>query len=66
MLANSEPHFLRSSILPFELRYSNNSNACYKKHTHQEFSIGVVDSGISEYFNQNKKTNDIPWFYGNC
>ncbi|MUL10144.1 helix-turn-helix domain-containing protein [Aliivibrio fischeri] len=55
MLANSEPHFLRSSILPFELRYSNNSNACYKKHTHREFSIGVVDSGISEYFNQNKK-----------
>lgn len=54
-LANSEPHFLRSSVLPFELRYSDNSNACYKKHTHPEFSIGVVDSGISEYVNQNIK-----------
>ncbi len=32
-----------------------NSNACYKKHTQPEFSIGVVDSGISEYVNQNIK-----------
>lgn len=55
ILANSKTHFLRPSILPFELRYSNDSNACYKKHSHPEFSIGVVDSGISEYMNQNSK-----------
>ena len=59
-LANSNPHFLRSSVLPFELRYSDNSNACYKKHTHPEFSIGVVDSGISEYVNQNIKQTIRP------
>ena len=59
-LANSNPHFLRSSVLPFELRYSDNSNACYKKHTHSEFSIGVVDSGISEYVNQNIKQTIQP------
>ncbi len=55
ILANSKTHFLRSSVLPFELRYSGNSNACYKKHSHREFSIGVVDSGVSEYINQNSK-----------
>ena len=55
ILANSQTHFLRSSVLPFELRYSDNSNACYKKHSHPEFSIGVVDSGVSEYINQNLK-----------
>ncbi len=54
-MTNSETHFLRPPILPFELRYSNNSNACYKKHSHPEFSIGVVDSGVSEYINQNSK-----------
>ncbi len=55
ILANSKTHFLRSSFLPFELRYSNNSNACYKKHAHPEFSIGVVDSGVSDYINQHSK-----------
>ncbi|OEF27738.1 AraC family transcriptional regulator [Vibrio rumoiensis] len=49
----SKQKFFRSSHVPIELRYSSASHACYKKHTHDEFSIGVVDSGVSEYFNQN-------------
>ncbi|WP_228200537.1 hypothetical protein [Arcobacter peruensis] len=40
--------------LPFlELRYSN-SNAHYKKHFHDTFSIGVNKKGTSIYQNRNK------------
>lgn len=41
--------------LPFlELRYSN-SNAHFKKHFHDTFSLGVNKRGISIYTNKNKK-----------
>ncbi|BET95855.1 AraC family transcriptional regulator [Xenorhabdus taiwanensis] len=45
--------FYRSSAVPIELRSSKNSKACYGKHTHEEFSIGAVDCGYSDYFNSN-------------
>ncbi|MGX9522668.1 AraC family transcriptional regulator [Vibrio mediterranei] len=45
--------FWRSNVIPIELRCSTNSNACYGKHTHEEFSVGSVDCGQSNYFNNN-------------
>ncbi|WP_092508026.1 AraC family transcriptional regulator [Xenorhabdus mauleonii] len=49
----SKPQFYRSSAVPIELRSSESSKACYGKHTHEEFSIGSVESGYSDYFNGN-------------
>ncbi|MDW6004675.1 AraC family transcriptional regulator [Vibrio mangrovi] len=49
----SKPSFFRSDVVPIELRSSKESKACYGKHTHEEFSIGAVDSGLSDYFNSN-------------
>lgn len=45
--------FYRPNSVPLELRCSKDSYACYGKHTHEEFSVGVVDSGQSDYFNNN-------------
>lgn len=50
-----KPLFYRSKAVPIELRSATGSNACYGKHTHQEFSIGSVDAGQSLYFNANKE-----------
>lgn len=49
----AKQQFYRSNIIPIELRCSTHSNACYGKHTHEEFSVGSVDSGQSDYFNNN-------------
>lgn len=48
-----KPQFYRSGAVPIELRCSTGTNACYGKHTHEEFSIGSVDGGNSVYFNNN-------------
>ena len=45
--------FYRSSAVPIEIRMSQNSQACYGKHAHKEFSIGAVDCGCSYYLNRN-------------
>ncbi|PHM52798.1 AraC family transcriptional regulator [Xenorhabdus sp. KK7.4] len=47
--------FYHSDTVPIELRSSENSKACYGKHTHEEFSIGAIDCGHSDYFNSNIK-----------
>lgn len=49
----TKQQFYRSNVTPIELRCSTHSNACYGKHTHEEFSVGSVDSGQSDYFNNN-------------
>ncbi len=49
----AKPQFYRTNIIPVELRCSTDSNACYGKHTHEEFSVGSVDNGCSNYFNSN-------------
>jgi AraC-like DNA-binding protein len=33
----------------WELRISSNSNDCYRPHTHDEYSIGIVDAGWTTY-----------------
>lgn len=42
--------FVRLPILPqFEARYAANCKVCHRKHTHYEYSIGLVDSGKTKY-----------------
>jgi hypothetical protein len=42
------PHFWRPPALPFlEGRRATGSLSCYAPHTHDSFSIGVVDAGHS-------------------
>ncbi len=46
------PYFRRSGLLPqVEMRRAQQSAACYHTHTHDEFSLGVVDSGTAMYRN---------------
>ena len=40
--------FRRSAVLPqVEMRRANHSLACYHTHTHDEFSVGVIDAGAA-------------------
>lgn len=40
--------FRRSAVLPqVEMRRANHSLACYHTHTHDEFSVGVIDVGAA-------------------
>ena len=40
--------FRRSALLPqVEMRRANHSLACYHTHTHDEFSVGVIDAGAA-------------------
>lgn len=42
--------FARHPHLPMvELRTANNSSACYWTHTHEEYSIGIIDAGQAQY-----------------
>ncbi|RRJ86203.1 AraC family transcriptional regulator [Gulosibacter macacae] len=42
--------FARSTALPyFEARRSCQTNTCYRPHTHDAFSVGVVDEGVSVF-----------------
>lgn len=51
-MTKSKPYFHKpSSISQVVARSATDSEACYKKHTHEELSIGVITSGVSEYFN---------------
>jgi hypothetical protein len=40
--------FVRSAALPhLEARRSSQENSCYRPHTHDTFSLGVIDTGSS-------------------
>jgi AraC-like DNA-binding protein len=44
---------VRLSFLPqFEARYAANCKVCHRKHTHSEYSIGLVDAGKTRYSNK--------------
>ena len=46
-------YFRRSALLPHvELRRADHSSACYHTHTHDEFSVGVIDAGLAAYRNR--------------
>ncbi|CAN5391513.1 AraC family transcriptional regulator [soil metagenome] len=47
-------YFRRSGPLPHvEMRRADRSCACYQTHTHDEFSVGVVDAGRATHRNRN-------------
>lgn len=41
--------FCRSGLAHVELRQANQSAACYQAHSHDEFSLGVIDQGSARY-----------------
>jgi AraC-like DNA-binding protein len=48
--------FKKSEVLPFvEIRQASLSTACYHAHSHDEFSFGVIDSGIADYHNLSQR-----------
>ena len=48
-------HFYRDKALPFfELKMCNTSELSYKKHAHEEYSIGIVDYGTSRFWYDGK------------
>lgn len=51
----SEIEFYRDNDLPFfELKSCNTSALSYKKHAHEEYSIGIVDQGKSRFWYEGK------------
>jgi len=49
-------YFRRSTLLPHvEWRRADQSSACYHTHTHDEFSVGVIDAGNATYRNRQHK-----------
>ncbi|MCB6182655.1 AraC family transcriptional regulator [Leeia sp. TBRC 13508] len=53
LLTPSEHNFRQSAALPFvDIRVTRDSAACFQKHTHDEFSFGVIDSGRAAYTSQ--------------
>ena len=49
--------FLKTSpALPYvEMRSASHSSACYRAHSHDEFSFGVIDRGRADYHNRQHK-----------
>ncbi|SDP88313.1 AraC-type DNA-binding protein [Rhodoferax sp. OV413] len=48
--------FQRSRRLPHvEMRQAGHAAACYQPHTHDEFSVGVVDAGSAVYRNRHRQ-----------
>ncbi|MBW3696962.1 AraC family transcriptional regulator [Vibrio sp. T187] len=44
--------FKQSTLLPqIEIRIADRSNACYDAHSHDEFSFGIIESGVAQYTN---------------
>lgn len=49
-------YFRRSAVLPHvEMRRADRSSACYQTHTHDEFSLGVIDAGAATYRNRHQQ-----------
>jgi AraC-type DNA-binding domain-containing proteins len=53
--------FYRDKDLPFfELKICNTSELSYKKHAHEEYSIGIVEQGISSFWYDGKVDEIYP------
>jgi AraC-like DNA-binding protein len=56
MFQDSSLYFRRSALLPHvEMRRADRSSACYQTHTHDEFSLGVIDAGSATYRNRQRQ-----------
>lgn len=45
-----QQYFVKSPVAPIEARSSQGSRACYERHTHKEYSIGIIEAGKAEFF----------------
>jgi len=53
--------FYRDADLPFfELKLCDADRLCYKKHSHEEYSLGVVETGSSSFWYEGKTTRVNP------
>lgn len=53
--------FYRDADLPFfELKLCDANRLCYKKHSHEEYSLGIVDNGSSSFWHEGKITEVNP------
>ncbi|WP_346353757.1 AraC family transcriptional regulator [Azotosporobacter soli] len=53
----NEVNFYRDAQLPFEIKINNKSDALsYKKHAHEEYSLGLVNQGASSFWCQGRYT----------
>ncbi|HML32991.1 AraC family transcriptional regulator [Sporomusa sphaeroides] len=53
--------FYRDADLPFfELKLCDASYLCYKKHSHEEYSLGIVEHGKSSFWCEGKVTEVSP------
>ncbi|GAB3117238.1 AraC family transcriptional regulator [Novispirillum itersonii] len=51
-----ETHLQRSASLPaFELRKVRGAPVCFRPHSHDELSAGIIDSGLSTYLNRRQQ-----------
>lgn len=56
MPLTTETYFHRSKLLPHvEMRRANQSAACYHTHSHDEYSVGVIDAGTASYRNRQQQ-----------
>ena len=56
MTQETSIYFRRSAQLPHvEWRRADHSSACYHTHTHDEFSVGVIDAGTAIYRNRQQE-----------
>ena len=61
MTKTATVHLTKSATLDFvEMRSASHSSSCYRTHTHDEFSFGVVDLGTAEYKNQRQTYKITP------
>ena len=47
---DKQQFFFNCPCVPIEVRSSIDSVACYGKHTHEQFSLGIIESGEAEFF----------------
>lgn len=51
-----ETHLQRSASLPaIEIRQVRGAPVCFRPHSHDELSVGIIDGGISSYINRRQK-----------
>lgn len=55
MVNSTDFNIMRATVLPqIEARIATRSNVCYHKHSHDEFSFGIIDAGCARYDNRSR------------
>lgn len=65
MSQDASLYLRRSGVLPYvEMRRAERSCPCYQTHTHDEFSLGVIDAGTATYRNGHRRQIHSSWHVG--